>query len=162
NMALSLLAGTWDLLVALDCLGEMHEFLPDLVRLAMDAGDVGRAAAATETADRLAARARTPGSRATATRCRGILERDPDALRQATGWESLTVTELEVARLVAEGLTNPEIGARLFISKRTAGTHLSHIFSKLDISSRVQLASEMAARSSREPAPAASDSGSVR
>ncbi len=48
--------------------------------------------------------------------------------RPATGWSSLTPTELEVVRLVAEGLTNPQIGARLFMSRGTVKTHpLAHL-----------------------------------
>jgi DNA-binding CsgD family transcriptional regulator len=42
--------------------------------------------------------------------------------------------------LASQGLTNPEIGGRPFISRRTVATHLSHIFRKLGISSRVELA----------------------
>ncbi|WP_051366944.1 LuxR C-terminal-related transcriptional regulator [Hamadaea tsunoensis] len=60
--------------------------------------------------------------------------------RPATGWSSLTPTELDVVRLVAEGLTNPEIGARLFISRGTVKTHLSHIFAKLHTTNRTELA----------------------
>ena len=60
--------------------------------------------------------------------------------RPATGWSSLTPTELEVVRLVAEGLTNPQIGARLLMSRGTVKTHLSHIFTKLDTTNRAQLA----------------------
>jgi len=53
---------------------------------------------------------------------------------------ALTATEQRVMELASQGLTNPEIGSRLFISKRTVATHLSHIFGKLGISSRVELA----------------------
>lgn len=60
--------------------------------------------------------------------------------RPATGWSSLTPTELEVVRLVAEGLTNTQIGARLLMSRGTVKTHLSHIFTKLDTTNRAQLA----------------------
>jgi predicted ATPase/DNA-binding CsgD family transcriptional regulator len=60
--------------------------------------------------------------------------------RPAAGWSSLTPTEVEVVRLVAEGLTNPQIGARLFMSRGTVKTHLSHIFVKLDTTNRAQLA----------------------
>ncbi|HET6529015.1 MAG TPA: LuxR C-terminal-related transcriptional regulator [Actinoplanes sp.] len=60
--------------------------------------------------------------------------------RPATGWSSLTPTERQVARLVAEGLTNPEVGARLFISRGTVKTHLSHIFAKLHTANRTELA----------------------
>jgi DNA-binding CsgD family transcriptional regulator len=60
--------------------------------------------------------------------------------RPASGWSSLTPTELAVVRLVAEGLTNPEIGARLFMSRGTVKTHLSRIFTKLDTANRTELA----------------------
>jgi DNA-binding CsgD family transcriptional regulator len=66
--------------------------------------------------------------------------------RPSTGWDSLTPSELEVVRLAAEGLTNPQIGQRLFISRRTVQTHLAHAFRKLDLSSRVELAAEAARR----------------
>ena len=62
--------------------------------------------------------------------------------RPSRGWASLTPTELRVVHLVAVGLTNPQIGERLFISRGTVKAHLSHIFSKLHISSRSQLAAE--------------------
>jgi DNA-binding CsgD family transcriptional regulator len=51
-----------------------------------------------------------------------------------------------VAALVADGLSNPQIGERLFISRRTVQTHLAHVFAKLDISSRTQLAAQVARR----------------
>jgi len=63
-----------------------------------------------------------------------------------TGWEALTDAELRVVELAAEGLANREIGARLFVSHRTVGAHLAHIFDKLQIRSRVELAREAAAR----------------
>lgn len=56
----------------------------------------------------------------------------------------LTETELTVAGLVAEGLSNPHIGERLYVSRRTVQTHLARIFAKLDISSRAQLAAQAA------------------
>jgi DNA-binding CsgD family transcriptional regulator len=51
----------------------------------------------------------------------------------------LTVQEAQVAKLAREGLSNPEIGARLYISSRTAEYHLSKVFTKLNITSRIQL-----------------------
>ena len=60
--------------------------------------------------------------------------------RPQIGWYSLTPTEHTVADLVAAGLTNPRIGDRLYISPRTVQTHLAHVFAKLDITSRAQLA----------------------
>jgi DNA-binding CsgD family transcriptional regulator len=62
--------------------------------------------------------------------------------RPASGWESLTPAELDVIRLLSEGLSNKEIAARLFISARTAQTHLTHIYRKLNLSSRVQVVQE--------------------
>lgn len=66
--------------------------------------------------------------------------------RPTRGWESLTDTERRVAELVGEGLTNPQIGSRLFISRRTVQTHVSHIFAKLELTRRAQLAAEVAGR----------------
>ncbi len=62
------------------------------------------------------------------------------------GWASLTPTEHTVARLAADGLSNPQIGDQLYVSHRTVQTHLSHIFTKLGISSRVQLTVEVTRR----------------
>lgn len=64
--------------------------------------------------------------------------------RPASGWRSLTPTELDVVRLVSEGLANNDIATRLFISPRTVQSHLTHVYSKLGVSSRVQLAQEAA------------------
>ena len=62
--------------------------------------------------------------------------------------------ETDVSRLVAEGLTNPEIGARLYISRRTVETHLSHVFTKLGLASRTHLAAEFSKRQHlRSPHP---------
>lgn len=66
--------------------------------------------------------------------------------RPSTGWASLTPTELDVVRLVQEGLGNKDIAARLFISHRTVQAHLTHVYTKLGISSRVALAQEAARR----------------
>jgi predicted ATPase/DNA-binding CsgD family transcriptional regulator len=60
--------------------------------------------------------------------------------RPSIGWGSLSPTELEVVRLVLDGLSNPEIGQRLFISRTTVKTHLAHIFRKLGVANRTELA----------------------
>lgn len=81
-------------------------------------------------------------TRATAAMRAAGLRRGSRARRQrpTVGWASLTPTEESVARLTVEGLTNPQIAERLFVSKYTVQTHLSHIFGKLGIASRVELA----------------------
>ncbi len=66
--------------------------------------------------------------------------------RPSSGWASLTPTELDVVRLVREGLGNKDIAARLFVSHRTVQTHLTHVYTKLGLTSRVQLAQEAARR----------------
>jgi len=64
--------------------------------------------------------------------------------RPTTGWESLTPTELRVAHLVAQGRSNPDIAAALFLSRRTVQTHVSHILVKLAAHSRSEIAREAA------------------
>ena len=64
----------------------------------------------------------------------------------ATGWDSLTPTELQVADLAAEGLTNAVIAERLYISANTVKTHLSHIYHKLGVNGRTELAVALARR----------------
>jgi len=56
--------------------------------------------------------------------------------RPKFGWEALTPAERQVAELVKQGLTNPEIAERLFVAPRTVRWHLSGIFAKLEIDSR--------------------------
>jgi DNA-binding CsgD family transcriptional regulator len=63
-----------------------------------------------------------------------------------SGWESLTPAETKIAALVEEGLSNPEIAAKLFLSRRTVATHVSHILKKLGVHSRIDIAREAALR----------------
>src|SRR5262249_49405627 len=68
--------------------------------------------------------------------------RRPDSCKVATQDHfELSARELEVARLVADGLSNPAIASALFISAPTVKTHVAHILAKLGLESRVQLAS---------------------
>jgi DNA-binding CsgD family transcriptional regulator len=60
--------------------------------------------------------------------------------RPVAGWTSLTDNELRVAELVSLGLTNREVGQHMFLSRHTIDSHLRHVFDKLGIRSRVQLA----------------------
>ncbi|WP_423793596.1 response regulator transcription factor [Mycobacterium pseudokansasii] len=59
----------------------------------------------------------------------------------------MTPAELDVVGLVTEGLGNKDIAARLFLSPRTVQAHLTHVYTKLGLTSRVQLAQEAARRS---------------
>ncbi|NKQ56265.1 helix-turn-helix transcriptional regulator [Amycolatopsis sp. K13G38] len=60
--------------------------------------------------------------------------------RPSSGWASLTPAEQSVVRLAAEGLSNPEIGSRLYMSRSTVKTHLSHVYAKLGVTNRTELA----------------------
>jgi DNA-binding CsgD family transcriptional regulator len=86
------------------------------------------------------------GAEAFAERARRELQATGETVRKRTveTRDVLTAQEAQVARLAAEGHTNPEIGAQLFISARTAEYHLHKVFSKLEISSRRQLRGRMA------------------
>lgn len=103
------------------------------------AGNVYEELAATWDIARLAAIQRSAGIR-----------RGPRvAHRKAShGWESLTPTESTIAALVVSGMTNRQIAARLFLSPRTVGTHVSHILTKLGVSSRTDIAREATRRES--------------
>ncbi len=62
--------------------------------------------------------------------------------RPVTGWRALTPTEIKIAELVAEGRSNPDIAAGLFLSRRTVQSHVSHILAKLGAHSRIDIARE--------------------
>ncbi|HEX4219987.1 MAG TPA: AAA family ATPase [Acidimicrobiales bacterium] len=72
-------------------------------------------------------------------RALGVRRRLVTAPRPGSGWAAMTDSELAVARLVAQGLTNREVADRLFVSQHTVSGHLRHVFAKLDINSRVEL-----------------------
>jgi DNA-binding CsgD family transcriptional regulator len=82
------------------------------------------------------------GAEAFAERARGELQATGETARRrpaAAGIGELTAHEAQIARLARDGLANPEIGARLFLSARTVQYHLGNVFAKLGISSRSQL-----------------------
>jgi DNA-binding CsgD family transcriptional regulator len=116
----------------------------ELACAAAAAGDRDRAAAALDAAlagyQRL--RATPDRDRALArTRALGLRRGSREAHRDADfGWESLTATENRIAELVRDGLTNREIGTRLYVSPRTVQTHVSHILQKTGLRSRVEIA----------------------
>ena len=88
--------------------------------------------------ENLAALARERGDRARATRlmeAANLLRDEP-----ASGGETLSDREWEVAILVARGLSNRQIAAQLIVSERTVDTHVSHILRKLSLVSRAQIA----------------------
>jgi len=70
------------------------------------------------------------------------LRSDQDGRIRLVRIRLVRVTELDVVRLVAQHLTNPEIAERLFVSRATVKTHLLHIFTRLNVTSRSQLAAE--------------------
>ena len=86
------------------------------------------------------------GAEAFADRAHRELQATGETVRKRTveTRDLLTAQETQVARLAAAGHTNPEIGAQLFISPRTAEYHLRKVFSKLDINSRRQLRGRLA------------------
>ena len=116
----------------------------------VEAGDRGQARAAftgaVEVYTSLGAAADIARLQAT-FRAHGI-RRGPHAKhrRARSGWDSLTPTEIKIAAFVEEGLSNPEIAARLLLSRRTVATHVSHILKKLDVHSRTDIARESALR----------------
>lgn len=225
--ALATLADTWDRCLSSGIVLQYPAIGADLVRLALAAGDTGRARDTSAAVTQVASGSEVPWITGAALRCRGLVEDDAEILQAAAdvyadgsrplylalacedagaafarqgrrdrgrplldraigiyerlgaardharaaavlrgtgqrlgqrgprsrpqfGWPSLTPTEHIVADLVTEGLSNPQIGERLYISHRTVQTHLAHVFTKLDMSSRVQLAAEVTRRQARQ------------
>jgi DNA-binding CsgD family transcriptional regulator len=71
--------------------------------------------------------------------------------RPQIGWASLTPVERDVVRLVAEGHSNAAIGERLFVSVNTVKKHLSHVYAKVDVDGRADLAAQVARRDLEYP-----------
>jgi DNA-binding CsgD family transcriptional regulator/tetratricopeptide (TPR) repeat protein len=88
----------------------------------------------------------TIGMEAFAERARQELQATGEKVRKRTAEtrDDLTAQERQIARLARDGLSNPEIGARLFLSPRTVEWHLRNVFTKLDIRSRRELANALA------------------
>jgi len=100
-----------------------------------------------------------------ATRVRGRLRRlgirrNLQPARSAKGWAGLTDSELAVVRLVAAGETNRQVAAQLFLSPNTIGSHLRRVFTKLGITSRVELVRLFVSHQEGGPAPGPSLPGS--
>ena len=236
GQALATMTGAWDTCARLGLALDYPAVGADLVRLALAAGDIGRARDVSAAVTEVAARNEVPWMTGAALRCRGLIEDDAEILQAAagacaggsrplglalacedagaafarqgrldrarplldqalgiyerlgaardlaraeatlreagirrgrrgtrgrpqTGWASLTPAEHAVAGLVAEGLSNPQIGERLYISRRTVQTHLAHMFAKLDIATRAQLAADVTRHRGSEPADTADSAG---
>jgi DNA-binding NarL/FixJ family response regulator len=97
----------------------------------------------------------TIGMEAFAERAQGELLATGARVRQRTAEtrDELTPQERQIARLARDGLSNPEIGARLFVSPRTVEWHLRNVFTKLEIRSRRELSTVLPSSES-ELAPA--------
>ncbi|HUP82847.1 MAG TPA: AAA family ATPase [Candidatus Limnocylindria bacterium] len=129
--------------LAAGLLDEQAAALEDAGRMLLPAGRAAEAAAALQEA---LAYYESVGASYDQRRVEGLLRslgvrrgRRGSRTRATHGWDSLTETERSVVSHAAEGLTNAEIGARLFISGRTVERHLTHIYSKLGVNSRVEL-----------------------
>ncbi len=122
---------------------ELGQALEDLAVVRAAAGEVGSARASLgEAVEAYAGLGAEWDILRADTRLRpyGVRRRRPGARRPEIGWEALTPTEVKVAYLVAEGLSNPEIAARLFLSRYTVQVHVARILAKLQVKSRVEVA----------------------
>lgn len=119
--------------VRLQALAEDDQRLRDAARKVLGSNDFDVSfaeGAAMSTAEAISHALRGRGERKRATR----------------GWAALTRAEHDVVHLVGDGLANKEIAGRLFVSPRTVQAHLTHVYAKLGLTSRVQLAQEAARR----------------
>ena len=129
----------------------------ELARVTCDLGAelrrLGERTAAREVLRRGYALAAESGATRLANRARDELGRSGARLirEPATGVEALTPSEVRVAELAAEGLTNREVAQSLFVSEKTVETHLGRVYRKLDIKSRHALSGALANRGTAEP-----------
>jgi DNA-binding CsgD family transcriptional regulator len=131
---------------------ELGQALEDLAVVRAAAGEVAAAKAALQEAVQVYAGlgAEWDIRRADArVRPFGIRRRHLAARRPAAGWDALTPTEAKIAALVGEGLSNPDIGKRLFLSRNTVQSHMRQVLAKLQARSRVEVATAAAARRPR-------------
>ena len=116
--------------------------LEDLGRLRLQLGDVSNGTEmlneAYEVSERCGAQRACARLRRTLREV-GVVKRARAAARPTSGWESLSDAELTVVRLITAGLASREVAQQLFLSVNTINTHLRHIFTKLDLRSRVEL-----------------------
>jgi DNA-binding CsgD family transcriptional regulator/RecA/RadA recombinase len=133
--ALEAVAALWDAARARELAGRALARAGDRDRAALE---LERAATAFDSFGSL--RYRNQAERELRKLGRHIHRRTRPGKTDAAGIESLTDRELQVARLVADGKTNAQIAAELFLSQKTVETHLRNIFNKIDVTTRVALA----------------------
>jgi pimeloyl-ACP methyl ester carboxylesterase/DNA-binding CsgD family transcriptional regulator len=132
---------TYDMVVPIECARYLASHLPNATLLELDGEDhmywTGNQGVKLDAIRQLVSTTERGASLSASPRKRG---------RAAWGWESLTESELDIARLVGAGMTNRVIAERLFISPRTVQTHLSHIMRKLELERRAEVSAEVARR----------------
>ena len=101
------------------------------------------------------ARAQEMGSPSLVARADEIAKSSRGRGREKEPWRPLTVREFEVARLIAEGMTNVQIGAELSVSPKTVSAHVEHILAKLGVARRTEVAAWAAGIRTPEPEPTA-------
>ena len=128
-----------------EAIGEPHRTAQHLENLAVIESRKGRLEQARAAHDRARALYLTLGAHGDLRRLRPLTKtRRPT--KPPSGWTALTRAEMSIAELVAEGHTNADIAARLYVSRRTVEGHVSHVLAKLGLRSRVELARDAGRR----------------
>ena len=109
---------------------------------------------AADVLEQVNARAQEMGSPPMVARADGVAKASRGRGREKDPWRPLTVREFEVARLIADGLTNAQIGAELTVSPKTVSAHVEHILAKLGVARRTEVAAWAATLRSVEPSQA--------